>query len=148
MSHSSWDAFFSGDDPNGHGAEIYSDVGELAESVAAFLATGFAAGEAGLVVATPEHAVAISAALAAHGWSAEAIDSSAQLLICDAESTLEAILADGALSAEAFERVAGELIDGFADRPLRIFGEMVDLSRGGAGSTRRSSSKRCGTTCS
>ena len=127
MSHPAWDAFVSGDDPNGHGAEIYSDAGELAESVAAFLASGFAAGEAGLVVATPEHVLAITAALAARGWSAEAIDSSAQLLICDAESTLEAILVDGVLSAEAFERVAGELIDGFAGRPLRIFGEIVDL---------------------
>jgi len=37
-------------------------------SVAAFLATGFAAGEAGLVVAMPEHVVAITAALAARGW--------------------------------------------------------------------------------
>ena len=127
MSQSTWDAFVSGKDPTGHGAEIYSDAGELAESVAAFLATGFEAGEAGLVVATPEHVVAITGALAARGWDAQAIDSSARLLIADAETTLEAILVDGAPSAEAFLRVAGGLIDELAGRPLRIFGEMVDL---------------------
>jgi hypothetical protein len=132
VSLSTWDAFVSGDDPSGHGAEIYSHARELAESVATFLATGFEAGEAGLVVATPEHVDAIAAALAARGWDAQAIDSSAQLLISDAERTLEAILVDGAPSAEAFERVAGGLVDGFAGRPLRIFGEMVDvLSRRG-----------------
>jgi MEDS: MEthanogen/methylotroph, DcmR Sensory domain len=127
VSHSTWDAFVSGDDPSGHGAEIYSDVGELAESVATFLAAGFEAGEAGVVVATPEHVAAITDALAARGWSAQAIDASAQLLISDAESTLEAILSDGAPSAEAFERVIGGLVDELAGRPLRIFGEMVDL---------------------
>ena len=127
MSRSTWDAFVSGEDPSGHGAEIYSDAGELAESVAAFLATGFEGGEAGLVVATPEHVVAITDALAARGWDAPAIDSSPQLLVSDAETTLEAILVDGALSAEAFVRVVGGLIDDLAGRPLRIFGEMVDL---------------------
>jgi hypothetical protein len=127
VSHSSWDAFVSGQDPSGHGAEIYSDVEELAESVAAFLAAGFAAGEAGLLVATPDHVGAIASALEARGWGAEAIESSAYLLVADAESTLETILVDGTPSAEAFEHVVGGLVDRFADRPLRIFGEMVDL---------------------
>jgi MEDS: MEthanogen/methylotroph, DcmR Sensory domain len=127
VSQSSWDAFVSGQDPSGHGAEIYSDIGELAESVAAFLAAGFAAGGAGLLVATPEHADAIASALDSRGWSAEAIQSSEHLLVVDAEATLEAILADGAPSAEAFEEVVGGLVDRFAHRPLRIFGEMVDL---------------------
>ena len=127
MNQSAWDRFVSGQDPSGHGAEIYSDDDELAQSVALFLATGFEAGEAGLVAATPEHVAAIADALAARGWSADRIGSSAQLLISDAESTLESILVDGRLSAEAFERVIGGLVDEFAGRPLRIFGEMVDL---------------------
>jgi hypothetical protein len=127
VSQSSWDAFVSGQDPSGHGAEIYSEIGELAESVAAFLAAGFTAGEAGLLVATPEHVDAIASALAARGWSAETIQSSAHLLVADAESTLESILVDGAPSAEAFEHAVGGLVDQLADRPLRIFGEMVDL---------------------
>jgi len=126
VSQSSWDAFVSGQDPSGHGAEIYSDSGELAESVAAFLAAGFAAGGAGLLVATPDHAGAIASALASRGWSAETIESE-HLLVVDAETTLEAILVDGVPSAQAFEEVVGGLVDRFAHRPLRIFGEMVDL---------------------
>jgi hypothetical protein len=130
VSQSSWDAFVGGQDPSGHGAEIYSDIGELAESVAAFLGAGFAAGGAGLLVATPEHVVAIASALASRGWSAETIQSE-HLLVVDAETTLEAILVDGAPSAQAFEEVVGGLVDRFADRPLRIFGEMVDLLTAG-----------------
>ncbi len=127
MNQSAWDRFVSGQDPSGHGAEIYSDDDELAQSVALFLATGFEAGETGVVTATAEHVAAIADALAARGWSADRISSSAQLLVSDAESTLESILVDDRLSAEAFERVIGGFVDELADRPLRIFGEMVDL---------------------
>jgi len=130
VTQSPWDLFVSGADPSGHGAEIYSDVNELAESVARFLASGFEAGEAGLVVGTSEHVGAIAAALASRGWSAEAIDASARLLVADAESTLELILVDGTPSPEAFERVVGGLIDQLGNRPLRIFGDMVDVLAG------------------
>jgi len=127
VSQSAWDRFVSGQDPSGHGAEIYTDADELAQSAALFLATGFEAGEAGLIVATAEHASAIVDALADRGWSAQAIDASARLLIADAENTLESITVDGRPSAEAFERVIGGLVDDLAGGPLRIFGEMVDL---------------------
>ena len=67
-----WEDFLSSPAPAGHGAEIYADVDELAESVAAFLAGGFILGEPGLVVASADHVEAFSRALATIGWDADA----------------------------------------------------------------------------
>lgn len=134
-----WEDFLSSPAPAGHGAEIYADVGELAESVAAFLAGGFILGEPGLVVASADHVEAFSRALAAIGWDADAIASRATFVVVDAETTLESILEDGMPSAERFEDVVGGLVDRVIDLgPIdgaHVYGEMVDLlaSDGAAG---------------
>jgi DcmR-like sensory protein len=133
-----WEEFLSSPAPAGHAAEVYSDVDELAESVAAFLAAGFVVGEPALVVATPTHLTAFSGALAAIGWDDEAIGARATLVAADAETTLAAILEDGRPSRRRFEEVVGSLVDEVVELGTidgaRVFGEMVDLlsSRGAA----------------
>jgi hypothetical protein len=124
----------SGPAPAGHAVEVYSELDELAQSVAAFLAAGFELDEPALVVATPEHLSAFSGALAARGWDAQAVGDRATLVTADAESTLAAILDEGIPSETRFEAVVGTLVDSVIGQSSagggRVFGEMVDLLSG------------------
>lgn len=116
----------------GHAVQLYADPAELAESVAAFLGAGFAAGDPGLLVTTPENRTLFVEALAAAGWDAAQLDDEGLLVTVDAETTLHAVLgADGFPSAAGFDAVVGTLLDElalrFPGRHVRAFGEMVDL---------------------
>jgi hypothetical protein len=126
-----WEEFMSGPAPAGHAVEVYSELDELAQSVAAYLAAGFELSEPALVVATPEHLDAFSRALATRGWEAHAVEERATLVTADAETTLAAILDDGIPSETRFEAVVGTLVDRVTGQSsaggARVFGEMVDL---------------------
>jgi hypothetical protein len=126
-----WQEFLSGPAPAGHAVEIYSEIDELAQSVAAFLAAGFELGEPALVVATPGHLAAFSDALAERSWDEQALAQRASLVMADAETTLAAILDEGAPSEARFEAVVGPLVDRATEQApaggARVFGEMVDL---------------------
>ena len=114
-----------------HAVQVYAELDELAESVAAYLATGFAAGEPAVVVATGDHQETFDRFLAGAGWDPEVLSAAGLLLTLDADETLAQLFEDGALSAAAFERVVGGVIDRvaerFPERRIRAFGEMVDL---------------------
>jgi KaiC/GvpD/RAD55 family RecA-like ATPase len=126
-----WVEFLRTPGQAGHAVQIYSEVDELAESVAAYLATGLAADEPGVVVATPEHLETFARFLSGAGWDATAVTDAGLLVTLDAEETLESLFEDGKLSSAAFERVIGGVIDKlsvrFPGRSIRAFGEMVDL---------------------
>jgi hypothetical protein len=115
----------------GHAVQVYAELDELAESLAAYLATGFAAGEPAVVIATHDHQETFDRFLAGTGWDAEVLSAARLLLTLDADETLALLFEDGALSPAAFERVVGGVIDGtaarFPERRIRAFGEMVDL---------------------
>jgi hypothetical protein len=106
---------------------VYTDHDDLVESVAAFVSSGLNVGAPAILVVTPQHLSSVSARLAASGWS----DTGDMLVVADAESTLDAILENGVVSASAFEDVVGPLLDRSASRfpgqTARVFGEMVDL---------------------
>jgi hypothetical protein len=128
---SGWVDFLRLPADGGHAVQVYAQLDELAESVAAYLATGFAAGEPGIVVATREHQLTFNRFLAGAGWDAEVLVEAGLLISLDAEETLASLFEDGELSAAAFDRVVGGVIDSatarFPDRHVRAFGEMVDL---------------------
>ena len=129
--NASWNDFLGGG-ACGHAVQIYADVGELAASVAAYYASGFEAGEPGVLIATGPHRARFKAELATAGWPAARIDRAGLLVVADAEETLETFLGDdGFPSASAFEAVVGTLLDGVAERfpgkHVRAFGEMVDI---------------------
>jgi KaiC/GvpD/RAD55 family RecA-like ATPase len=114
-----------------HAVQIYAHLDELAESVAAYLATGLAAGEPAIVIATRDHQRTFERFLAGAGWDADVAAEAGLLITLDAEETLAALFEQGALSVAAFERVVGGVIDQvaarFPERRIRAFGEMVDL---------------------
>jgi hypothetical protein len=123
-----WNDFLVGRRPHGHAAHVYRDLGELAQSVSAYLTVGFELGEPAVLVATPEHLRAFTASLAASGWDEERIDRAGLLAVADAGETLAAILDGGdAPSKHAFEQQVGGLLDRFPGAHVRAFGEMVDL---------------------
>jgi hypothetical protein len=111
--------------------QIYAELEELSESVAAYLATGFAAGEPAVVIATRDHQRTFDLALAEAGWDAHALGATGLLVTFEAEETLASLFEEEKLSPAAFERVVGGAIDNlaarFPRRPARAFGEMVDL---------------------
>lgn len=119
-----WNDFLADGTAPGHGVEIYAHDAELVESVASFLAAGFDADAAGVVVATPGHREAILAAIAERGFGER------PYLVADAKEVLESLYEDGDLSAAAFDEVIGALLDeagAAASGAPRVFGEMVDL---------------------
>jgi MEDS: MEthanogen/methylotroph, DcmR Sensory domain len=103
----------------------------LADPVAEYLAAGFEHGGPAVVVATPEHWDQFAQRLALRGWDARRLADQGLLTFADAETTLRACMVGDALSADAFDRAVGGLLDEaesrFPSRSIRAFGEMVDL---------------------
>jgi hypothetical protein len=126
-----WVDFLRAPADGGHAVQVYAQLDELAESVAAYLATGFAAGDPAVVIATRDHQGTFIRFLAGAGWDAEVLSEAGILLMLDADETLALLFEDGEPSATAFERVVGGVIDRTAERfpgrSIRAFGEMVDL---------------------
>jgi hypothetical protein len=126
-----WVEFLRSPEDADHAVQVYAELDELAESVAGYLAIGFAVGEPAVVIATADHQKTFAGALAGAGWDAGVLRDAGLLLTLDAEETLAALFEDGRLSAAAFERVVGGVIDLTAERfpelHIRAFGEMVDL---------------------
>jgi hypothetical protein len=126
-----WVEFLRTPEDADHAVQVYAELDELAESVAGYLATGFAVGEPAVVIATAEHQETFVTALAGTGWDAGLLRDAGLLLTLDAEETLASLYEDGRLSAAVFERVIGGVIDTTAERfpdlRIRAFGEMVDL---------------------
>jgi hypothetical protein len=127
---SGWTEFVGGESA-GHAVQVYSELDELAGSVAGYLSTGFEAGEPGVVVATREHVARFAAHLAAAGWDEQKIQAGRLLVLADADAMLARFMEAGMPSPSAFESALGDLLDQVADRfpgaRIRVFGEMVDL---------------------
>src|SRR5437762_14387266 len=111
-----WIDFLRCSDACGHGVQIYGDVGELAESVATYLAAGFDAGEPAIVVAARDHLGHFAARLEAKGWDRARIEDRRLLTVADADSMVGTIVRDGRPSEIAFEAVVGTLLDEAAER--------------------------------
>jgi hypothetical protein len=123
-----WNDFLVGRKPHGHAAHVYGELGELAESVSAYLTVGFELGEPAVLIARPEHLSEFMASLAGSGWDQARIDRAGLLTVADAAETLGAIMDGGNTpSKRVFEEKLGGLLDLFPGRHVRAFGEMVDL---------------------
>lgn len=126
-----WTDFLEAPPAAGHAAQVYANADELAESVAAYLAAGFASGAPAVLISTPEHQARFSAALRRSSWDVDALQAAGVLTVLDAERTLEVLMGDDGPSAVAFEEVVGGVLDRVARRcpgqSIRAFGEMVDL---------------------
>jgi K+-sensing histidine kinase KdpD len=115
-----------------HAVRFYPDDDDLIAAVTQFFETGLARGERVAVIASPAHCHSFLLALRARGMDVERMLQLGRLLLRDADQTLAQIMVGGMPDRSRFRMVVGELLDsgeprGHAARPVRAFGEMVDL---------------------
>ncbi len=118
-------------DPADHLVQFYESDKFLAEAASRFLAEGLVAGEALLVVATPEHGASIVEGLAAKGFDVKRARAGGQLTLLDARDCIDHYIVGGKADWELFQTaIGGALARGIgASRASRVraYGEMVDL---------------------
>jgi hypothetical protein len=114
-----------------HSVRFYENDKSLARIVAQFLSDGLAAGNPGIVVATPVHRGAILKELVAKSLDVVQLQRSHDLVLLDAQETLAMFMTNGKPEAEAFKSSMCEVIRracrGRPDCTVRIYGEMVDV---------------------
>ena len=114
-----------------HAVQFYGDDAELVETVATFLSEGLVVGQPAIVIATPEHRIAIELALAKHFIDVGAARRLGDLVMLDVDETLGAFMVDNAPVGSFFRRSIGDLIAqtlrGRERTPVRAYGEMVDV---------------------
>jgi hypothetical protein len=114
-----------------HAVRFYDNDKSLAQIVAQFLSDGFAAGNPGIVVATPAHRGAILRELVAKSLDVVQLQRSHDLVMLDAQETLSIFMTNGRPEAEAFKNSMCEVIKtacrGRLDCTVRIYGQMVDV---------------------
>lgn len=118
-----------------HVVQFYDRDGYLEALVGDFIAASLTAGEQVLVIATPEHTAGFVRHVRQRGVNPDAALGAGQLTLLDARTTLASFLIDGQPDPASFEAAIGALVARLCApgaRPLRAYGEMVDLlCRGG-----------------
>jgi hypothetical protein len=114
-----------------HAVRFYENDKSLAQIVAQFLSEGLAAGNPGIVVATPTQRGAILRELVAKSLDVVQLQRSHDLVLLDAQETLSIFMANGKPQAEAFKNSMCEIIKtacrGRPNCTVRIYGQMVDV---------------------
>jgi anti-sigma regulatory factor (Ser/Thr protein kinase) len=111
-----------------HVVEFYERDPALAESVADYLAGPLRDGGVAVVIATEPHRRAFARQLAAVGAGPSAVGGQAVAWL-DAADLLSTLMPAGRIDGEEFHREVGTIIAkaSAAGRPVRIYGEMVQL---------------------
>jgi hypothetical protein len=109
--------------------QFYLSDEELVEKAAGHLAEAIGSGALALVIATPVHARAFEAWIAASGIDVEAAVADGSYAVLDAGETLQRFLVDGRPDARRFDEQLGELVRSAAATGRRVcaYGEMVAL---------------------
>jgi hypothetical protein len=114
-----------------HAVRFYDSDKSLAHIVAQFLGDGLAAGEPGIVVATPAQRAAIVKELVARSLDVVTLQRSGDLVLLDAQDTLSGFMNDDMPVADIFNKNMCDVIKGACreqtDRTVRIYGQMVDV---------------------
>lgn len=113
--------------PQDHVVQFYEDDDFLAEVVADYLMVGVETGEYLLILLTPAHQSAVLQRLEAAGLDTAAAIASGRLVTRNAEALLQAIMHDGMPDAALFESHILADIEALAPRPIRAYGELVNL---------------------
>jgi hypothetical protein len=108
-----------------HIVQVYQDERFLAEAVAKYVGAGLQAGQAAILIVTPEHRGAFEAALAVAG----AAPATGQLVYLEAHATLARFMRDGMPDWTEFHAALGGAIAALRlEYPaVRAYGEMVDI---------------------
>lgn len=124
-----WQSLYRAPAPCDHVIQLYTDDAFLTRAIGEFIGTGLRQGEGAVVIATPAHAEAVTRALRGR-MDVDGACARTQLVVLDAQATLDRFMVDGQPDAERFFAVASAVLDRVtaAGYPrVRLFGEMVDL---------------------
>jgi hypothetical protein len=118
--------------PTGHIVYPHNNQAELVQAVSLFADSGLRNGEAVILIVTPRHCQAIRERLGRAGFNLEELEMNGRLVCKDAEALLSAFLFDRIIDDFRFKTTLGRLIERARTangkrRPVRVFGEMVDL---------------------
>jgi anti-sigma regulatory factor (Ser/Thr protein kinase) len=110
-----------------HAVVFYEREPNLVATVAPYLAETLATGGMAVVVATASHRAAIADGLATEGIDMAGLG--ARYVTLDAATLLAAFMESGRPNAILFDAVVGAAVRHAVDagRPVRVYGEMVDL---------------------
>jgi hypothetical protein len=110
-----------------HAVQLFDNAESLAESVMAFASEGWSTNCRVLLVLSQDSRRVLGLALRRRDAEAAAADG--RLIVKDAASAVSSFVSGGGIQPERFERTIGALVAELASRrrPLRIYGEMVDL---------------------
>jgi len=111
-----------------HAVKFFESDDVFARIGAEFLAEGLVARQPALVIATPEHRRRMTTELRARHFDVEAMEAAGDLVLLDAEAMLGSFMVGGRPDANLFQATAArELDQRFGGRPIRAFGEGVDV---------------------
>jgi hypothetical protein len=114
-----------------HAVRFYENRASLCRTVADFIGEGFALGQPGLMIATPEHRDTILIELCARRVDVDTLEAAGDLLLLDARESLSAFMLDGMPDADPFKIHISAAIDrlghGRTDCTIRAYGEMVNV---------------------
>ena len=111
--------------------QFYGTDTRLFSTVGGFLAEGMIHGEPALIIATEAHRNGVIAQLTERFVDVKKARQSGDLVLLDAQETLDLFMVDGAPDTKLFEANVGRFIEqSLLGRPghvLRAYGEMVDV---------------------
>lgn len=116
---------------SGHVVQFYEQSPYLVDRVSSFIAPGLKAGEAAIVIATPEHREMIEVQLRAHGIDVSELREQGAYVDLDAAETMARFMVNGQPDRRRFVEVIGGTISRARPRAqfpiVRAYGEMVAL---------------------
>jgi hypothetical protein len=117
--------------PCGHILYTYTEESQVTEAVCLFASAGLRKGEAVILVMAEAHREPILNELRDEGIDLETVTRSGQLVCAGAEALLSSFMFDGVIDEYLFKTKIRAMIDqariGDPDRPVRVFGEMVNF---------------------
>ncbi len=129
MSDKNWSELLRHPAGGEHFVQVYQDANFLCDAVAEYIGTGLRQDEGAILIARPAHVAAFSQQLSRAGLSPEKAMRRRQLLVLDADETLERFTRGGMPDWQTFHALIGGCI---AEMRLefprvRAYGEMVDV---------------------
>jgi hypothetical protein len=115
-----------------HAVQFYGSDDNLCDTVAGFLAQGFVDRHPAIIIATPAHTIGILEQLNTRLIDVGKAQRTGDLIVMDANQTLDLLMDGDMPDARLFEETIGTLIaDVLKDRSgrtmIRTYGEMVDV---------------------
>ena len=110
-----------------HAVKFYDSSDSLSRIAAEFLSEGLASRQRALVIGTPPHRKAVIDELRARHFDVVGMEAAGDLVMLDVQSMLGSFMVDGRPDASLFQATAARQLDRLGDRPIRVFGEGVDV---------------------